>query len=50
MESIKIMLLGLALMILPIAINLLLTNGIVTDFIVFVGLFIVVAGFFKKGR
>ena len=48
MNCIKTMLLGLAFMILPIALHLFMEAGLITDFAVIIGLIIVLAGFFKK--
>lgn len=48
MKSIKIMLLGIAFMILPIAVHLFLEAGLFTDLIVIIGLIIVIMGYHWK--
>lgn len=48
MKSIKVMLLGLALMLAVITFHLWLEQGYSTDFLALVGLIIVVCGFFGK--
>ena len=45
MKSIKIMLLGIAFMLLPIAVHLFLETGLLTDLIVIIGLIIVIIGY-----
>ena len=48
MKDIKLMLLGIALMVFTVAFHLFLEDGLITDFIALVGLFLVVSGYSNK--
>ena len=48
MKSIKIMLLGIAIMIFTIALHIFLVEGLLTDLIVIIGFLFVIAGYYWK--
>ena len=50
MKNIKTMLLGLAVMILPTALNLFASIGFLAYIVALIGLFFVVAGFLQNGE
>ena len=48
MDSIKKMLLGIAILLLTIIIHLLLNEGYITDFISIIGVILVIVGYYSK--